>query len=678
VSCVRSVQHTGKFAFLEVVRGQLQGHASEIFLKGYGFVTTELGHTHRDAIEKSLGGLSRFLGLPVELYGQYMYGIADANEAKIHRAICSCMVTAVLLGYGQAQFDQQPGQAVLPKVPRSWASYLAYLTSSDLASVIDMIEPGEFRGGLQSNVLPVVAALERLLASEGEEYYLLPRLGGFSWNYRRLEMSVSVPHNATGKRSMDLHCYLLPSYVERTALEQSEGRGASLIAVSLRPDLREWALSRERLASVWLDTTSAQTRRDADIIDRAVAILKQGLVLLAGTARPAALLTYNVAEEFPLHQASVGPAYLVERRSVRRLLESFERQTGIHLWCSTRRSGKTTSCLNLSTATGTSVLVRQCMQPTDEDRGTGVFNRLFTEALSSGKPLPATFMRDAIAECADEGIDRERKIVFLLDEYESLFERVRHAVRRDPELRYTVGHPLMNQMVAFSRDNLLVLVGQRPDAHYILMDQNQLSAYVQQDGFPLFEHESGSLDTEFAELLRRVLTSQMAFDPGFANAVFLETSGHPYLTVEVLVEFCQWLIDSQRPNAPVALSQGEFDEFARDRLCPDALRVSTGFTYFRNVVADYLSDDTRQQFPWLYAIHHALQRIAQESPVGLSVSQGRFGELVRPVTEPLGWEPEYLLRSAKMSNFLAQEDDNIRPTIPVMARLAMVTRPRVV
>lgn len=318
------------------------------------------------------------------------------------------------------------------------------------------------------------------------------------------------------------------------------------------------------------------------------------------------------------------------------------------------------------------------MQPTDEGRVTGVFERLFTEALSSGKPLPATFMRDAIAQCADEGIDRERKTVFLLDEYESLFERIRHAVRRDPELRYTVGHPLMNQMVAFSRSNLLVFVGQRLDAHYILMDQNQLSAYVKQDSFPLFEHASGSLDTEFAEFLRRVLTSQMAFDPDFADAVYAETAGHPYLTVEVLVEFCQWLIDSSRPNTSAGLSRDEFDKFAADRLSPDALRAGTGFAYFRNLMADYLSDDTRQQFPWLYATHHALQRIAQESPVELSVGQGRFGELVKPVTELFGWEPEYLLRSAKMSNFLVQEGGRVKPAVPVMARIAMVTRPRVV
>ena len=98
-------------------------------------------------------------------------------------------------------------------------------------------------------------------------------------------------------------------------------------------------------------------------------------------------------------------------------------------------------------------------------------------------------------------------------------------------------NPCLSQMVAFSTSNLLVFLGQRPDAHAILMSQNQLSPLVRQDSFPLFEHTDGSTTSEFAQFLEKVL-SGLSMSAGFINSVYAETSGHPYLTVNLMTDFC--------------------------------------------------------------------------------------------------------------------------------------------
>ena len=165
-------------------------------------------------------------------------------------------------------------------------------------------------------------------------------------------------------------------------------------------------------------------------------------------------------------------------------------------------------------------------------------------------------------------------MVFVLDEYETLFGRLKGAVAREPDLRYSVAQPLLNQMVAFTRDNLLVFLGQQPNAYFILMEQNQLSAYVEQDRFPLFEHEEGSSHGELAELIRKVMTERVTVDPSFIDGVFYETSGHPYLTVNLLVEFVEWLIEKRRPVASLLLDWDDLAKFTKQRLRPKDLNLA--------------------------------------------------------------------------------------------------------
>src|SRR5205807_1166065 len=92
-----------------------------------------------------------------------------------------------------------------------------------------------------------------------------------------------------------------------------------------------------------------------------------------------------------------------------------------------------------------------------------VFYDAITHHLSSGRQLHRSFFQDAVEQCAFGRAEVGARFVFILDEYETLFGRMRAAVRHDEAVRYTVVQPLLDQMVAFTRSNLLVFLGQQPN-----------------------------------------------------------------------------------------------------------------------------------------------------------------------------------------------------------------------
>lgn len=228
-------------------------------------------------------------------------------------------------------------------------------------------------------------------------------------------------------------------------------------------------------------------------------------------------------------------------------------------------------------------------------------------------------------------------------------------------------------MVAFSKDNLLVFVGQRPDAHYIIMDQNQLSALIQQDSFPLFEHESGS--SEFEDLIRKVMTEYIHFDASFLAAVHAETAGHPFLTVKVMINFFDWLIESKRPLRNIHLGEGDFQLFASRRLNPIQIALNSGYDFFRKAVGDAMSEEGRKHTPWLHAVYAVMQQISLEAE-SLRVSRSEYFELVQRINRPSlsTYSPDGLLRTGTQANFFAFNDESVSIKIPTLARISLAAR----
>jgi hypothetical protein len=656
----------------EVLASEFARHAEDIFGRGYAFVTAS--SSVASATEKSLGGLQRFTALPVEKYSATRLGLTSASEARMARLVCSAILAGILRGYGNVSYHDASGWQLLPRYPRSWAHYLPFLTLSDLDSVISELDLGALRSGLTSTVIPIVKSIDELIEDDSQHLLAMPGLSVFYWPARRLELSI-FQNCATDRRNyIEVHCYIDPSYVTRELLRESSNKGVSLIAAPIRPDLQELVDKDESLRACTINTTPQGGSTDSVGL-RTRNVLADELSRLSGSYSRANSITYNYAAEFPLRNPWCAKTYyFVQRLSVRALLRTFESQSGVRLWCSVRRSGKTTSCFDLGSSTGKTTVISQTCAQTEVYPADTVFYDHVVDALAAEDRISRTFFRDLVARCGQADL-KDLRFTFVLDEYETLFGDMSSAITRNPSLRYMVVQPLMDQMVAFSRDNLLVFVGQRPDAHFIIMDQNQLSPCVVQDQFPLFEHAEGSHSSEFGQLIQKVITPRVEFDTPFADALFSETGGHPYLTVNLLVVFFNWLISTKRRIDGLQLSAADYYDFAAEGFARDELIENEQYLVFRQFIGSMLGHKGRDRDPWLYTVLAAMREMTRNSATRIAVSRSDFSQIVERVRPDSSYDAIELLNMAQRANFLCSSRKEVWPRIPIMARLCAAVSP---
>lgn len=652
--------------WLNLMKASLSHHATDIFQRGYRYQLDYNTTRSHYAITKSLTGLQRFLDLPLEFYSARLAEAHHAKRARYLRQLCSAMTSGILIGYSNAKLDQ-PGSKVLPRFSGAWAHVMPFLTADDLRELMANLESGVLTDGIHDSVLPFVRALDVLLTKDPDAAPL-PALSQYSDGNRRLEVSLQLPPKALGSRRVEVLCFLDERHVDRLLIEEAAGRAVGVVIAPLRADLRTELLNVERLSDIVVATGGLGEEAPT----RIVALLEDQVYETTSTSgnRP---IDFNFATQFPLESGFLSRYSHVYRASVRRLMQSFERRNGVRLWCSVRRSGKTTACASdLGSTSAQSVVVAQTCDYTGQIADGGVLYRKIQEALASGLTLPEDFVVAAIAECLVAPPDA--RIVLVLDEYETLFGALRTSMMANPGLRYTVVQPLLNQLVSFTRDNLLIFVGQRPDAHWILTDQNQLSPVVMQDPFPLFAHGPGSgSESEFHELVRKIMTGHVALDPEFVDQVFVETGGHPFLTGKLLVSFCQWLIDNQRPVSSLAPVKPElFLEFTASALGPVAVAHNHQYEMFRKAASDHLSPVGRDTEPWLHAVYSVLRNLVLSSPETFSVPLEQFAGLAERTSDLVS--PEDLLSTASRANFLVYEAGKVRPRIPLLGRIAAAVR----
>ena len=194
---------------------------------------------------------------------------------------------------------------------------------------------------------------------------------------------------------------------------------------------------------------------------------------------------------------------------------------------------------------------------------------------------------------------------------------------------------------------------------------------MRQDSFPLFEHIEGSTTSEFAQFLWRVL-SGLSMSAAFIDSVYTETSGHPYLTVNLMIDFCDWLIANHRRTSSLRLGPADMDGFTRDRLNAAVLQRSGFYSTFQQMIADSLSEAIRAKEPWLHAVTLVMQQICKKHPRALSCSQPRYREIASDTARSINLSPGQLLQGATMANFLANQGGQVRPAIRILGRLAAV------
>lgn len=650
----------------------LSGHAQDIFQKGFNYQVGQ-GESEHYALMKSLNGLQRFFDLPIEFYSTRLPAAVDLESARRLRTLNSCMLSAIVAGYAQVDFGSRTGRDVLLEHRRAWFHTLPFLVTDDVLLVQQKIGRNHVIHGLLSSVLPTVSAFDGL--GDSRQHVPLPALSQYSVAEQRLDISLRPSTQSPYQQMIEVQCYLDGGYVDRRDLEEAHRRGVAAIVAPLPSDLRAFIEQdgrlRETVAVVPGEPGSesiAQTR------DQVLQLLvarsyRQGTASVRNQR-----LQVNLARDFPLEEPGKLRYFRVHRHSVHDLLRTFESRNGVRLWCSVRRSGKTTAGFDLASTTGEAVVVSQTCSSTGELANDGDCYERICDALDEGRRIPGTFLSNLVNHCADGAAADSGRTVFVLDEYETLFGVLGQALRRDPGIRYTVVQPLLNQMVQFARENLLVFLGQQPDAHYILMEQNQLSPYVRQDPFPLFAHESASDDSEFARFTQKVLSQQVSLDVGFVDAVHAETAGHPWLTVNLLRDFVDFLIKQERRQSDLHLTREDAEEFAEVRLRASHISRNREYEFFRRAASEAMGERQGPDTVWLRSVYRCLSEIVRASPESMRCSMTDFTDIVARLGTGAGISADHLLSSATESNFLNHDDKWVWPKIRLLGRIAATTQ----
>ena len=558
----------------------------------------------------------------------------------------------------------------------AWLPPLGFCRGTEVASLIEEFPDSSRRNDIYVTIVPLLLGIERLAHRFYGDEIFFPRLSRLSVGHNeRLDLTLTILKQGINQ---DL---LVSSYYSGTIksnyqLSEALALRAAVVVGRLDPQLAEHDQSSRVLNASEVMPTSEQIHNFGEMIDSA---LHRQITVDARSHDPSNL-NRNYAREFPLEDPDFRRQFFVQRYSVTRLLEDIKSGTGIHLWCSVRRSGKTTAANSLSDLSAQLVVVTQTMDHQPHQIEQNIFSRKIEDAFLSQKGIRPDFFQSIVNECvlATTPVNaKDKKVFFIVDEYETLFGLIDAYVDRDPGLRFTVALPLLSQMVAFASKNLLIFMGQRPDAHLVLSAQNQLSPLVRQYNFPLFEHHTGAIDTEFTQLLRRVLQEPLPFDPSFSDAVYEETSGHPYLTVNLMVDFCDWLISTGFKLGIAPLDASQFANFTKDRLTPAALERSPHYVFFHGMLSEYSSERGRAREPWLSAITNVLQEIAKKHPKIFTCSVNIFNQIAAPYGDTLQMAPQRFLASASMSNFLLDQGGQVKPGVRLMARLAASVKPRI-
>ena len=600
------------------VRRCLSEHSHEIFTKGYGHERDARDASHLGAVQKSVGGLARFLDLPLDYYSVRASTAYQQPPVLALRALFCAAFTGILEGYAAVSFGDERGDSLLPRFSQRWGHNLAFLTRAAAMEVVKLVEPGPLTEGIERSVVPLLESIDRLIKKQREDYFPLPLSSRFSWKDRFLEVGVRAPRSASSRSVIEARVYLDAEHAFSNALTEARARNLALVVAPLKPDVREFVRERQTLADMVVEADGSNPRA---VADRAEQVWSRMIYSLR-TRRTGEAISHNIAREFPLNTPNPMPFYRVQRTSVRDLLRAFDRTNGVRLWCSVRRSGKTTACFGLDYTAADSVIVSQTCGtgPTDNAR---TFFEKVCEAAASGSHLSADFVEASVAECAPVADDGRRKVL-IIDEYETLFGFLQAGAEQNSYVRYTVVQPLLNQFVEFARDNLLVLLGQQPDAHFILMDQNQLAPYVRQDEFPLFEHVADTRAGELGQLVGKVLTERIGYDPGFLGELHRETAGHPFLTVNVLCALVDWLIAQKRPHRGLKLRHADFAEFREAKLNPSQMAMSRDYDFFRETIKQAMGTRGYKDNRWLFTVYWVLREISRSNPEDLSISRSEL------------------------------------------------------
>lgn len=658
----------------DLIRRLVSAHSSEIFSKGYNFVSAQNWATSELAVAKSLAGLRAFLDLPVEIYADESSRISAPKDCRILRRATSRMLAGILVGFTETSLGEASATELLRRTIKSWAPALPLLEEADFERISGALDLEQLAPLFGRPLRVLIRALDEASAKSSVDPVVVMS-AAVNLDDASIDMTLRPTADSSDTKPLEIAILSGTTETVRHQIEQRVKLGY-IACVTEKAASFYWGgkFVPKPIADVVVPVPDDSSDATSFLLDRLRLRFYESSVVV----RPNTPLRTNIAERFPLENPTLLTFFRVQRPSIRALETVLSTRTGVLLWCSVRRSGKTTGVSELANAIQEKSAVFQRCELTGVDKSSRMLFERVCDALDQLQPMPRDFLRKLVAQAAPMGVAQARGSILILDEYDRLFGRLKAVGRRNEDVRHLVIQPFLDQLVEYATENLLILLGQQPNAHYIFMDQNQLSAYVQQEPYPLFFHEPGTNRGEFWELISRTFQQTLRFDPSFANAVHDETGGHPFLTVNLLRDYVDWLISQNVIPSQVTLSRSQFDEFAAARLNSRAISVCRHYEYFRSAASEALSDDGATDSPWAHATYSLIRELGlQGSGAKMAVARSTIEDRVTRVLDSVGltgFTCESFVASAAQSNFVEVWDDMIAAKIPLLARIAAATR----
>lgn len=629
-----------------------QQHSREIFSKGYFHNTTRLGVPPDIALAKALNGIGRFLDIPISLLTDTAR-VDEAHETSARR-ITATLIAAIISGFAQSSL-MSTGAAALAEYPKRWAHALAFLDPLGLARIIDVFSRGDFRTSVENSLVPIMSAIWTFL-KEAPGHAVA---GEYDPIARRLLIILEIRDENTGQTQLDVQVFMDGAHVTRQNLGLALRSAPAVLAAPLSASIRH--VARQSPSIVDLSPGSHDPQQLARM---ATTLLREARNRELTPPTEESPPKYNFANQFPLEKPTLGPGYLVERESVKSLIDDIRTRhaTGISLWTSIRRSGKTTAARELGRHLAGAAVVYQTMHYTEQYTERNVLLSEVESAIKQGEFLSPTFFRSAVAK-ASEGAGAGGRAIIIIDEYERLFQIIRDEAAVSELMRLRVCSPLLSQITEFANDNLVVLLGMNPLAHYVLMEENQLSAYVRPAHFPLFSHGDGDQDSEFSDLVQKAMTKHVQYTAAFVDALYVETRGHPFLTVKALRDMLDWMLSEQRAVPRSGFDEAVVDAYV-DALDKRRLRQSEHFDFFRMFVRETLQKANPVDQGWLSASMKVLQSCAENT------GKLSYLDAVAVVKQcSTGLQPDEVLELATRTNLLVLDAETVQPAIPLLAKI---------
>ena len=655
-------------AFAEV-GAAIQEHSREIFTKGFSRVMLQGQATPDAAVAKALGGLRSFLALPVEIYADETSRISEPKGCRALRRVTSRMLRGILIGFLDSQLGELNAQELLARTAKSWVHVLPLLEEADLNLLNQSIS--------LSAIAPILGRPLELLAQELDHASAKSSVDAVvvtstmvNIDDVTIDLTLRPPADSSDTKPLELGI-LGGGGGLRNQIERRVKLGY-IACLTPKPVQDYWkgSFPTKEVKGIVVAMPDEGVNSVGFLLSRLRLRFYENTVVV----QPSIPLKTNIAERFPLENPSLMSFFRVDRPSVRALETTLSTRTGVLLWCSVRRSGKTTGVSELASGIAERNAVFQRCEMTGGDKTSRMLFEEVCDALERAAPLPREFLRNIVARAAPMGVQENRGSILIVDEYDRLFGWLRVMGRRSEDARALVVQPLLDQFVEFATENLLILLGQQPNAHFIFMDQNQLSAYVQQEPYPLFSHETGSPESEFHELVRRTFQKTLTFDTSFVDAVFEETGGHPFLAVNLLRDSVDWLIKRQIIPSETRLTRALYEEYSVNELTLGAIGRSAHYKFFRGAASEALSEASIEQGPWLHTAYKLLRHLALSG--GPSTSAMSFQRAEEYVDSTLvssqlsAYTGNSFLASAAESNFIEICDGQVRAKIPLLARIS--------